>query len=293
MYYSPPYDEDAPAESFTEYIDSLPRNADPEVFGMHDNANITSALNETYGVFDLILSLQPRASAGGAGSSRDDVIMKSAQDILRDLPPVFDEEQASMTYPVNYYECMNTVIVQEVSRYNRLLEVMHRTLVEIQKAINGQVVMSAELEAMGSSLFNQVRGWPPLPGEAIASPFTARPLPAAVGPRPVGDQGLSLLEAARGVGSGAARAAPLHRQLAPRRGPSLLLDFGVLLPPGLPHRHAAELRAQVPGPHRLPVLQLRPAGGGRGRKGAPGRRLSDLRSLPRRRPLGPWQPLAC
>lgn len=37
---------------------------------------------------------------------------------------------------------------QEVDRFNALIKVMNRTLVEIQKAIKGLVVMSIELEDM-------------------------------------------------------------------------------------------------------------------------------------------------
>ena len=45
---------------YLQYIEQLPVNADPEVFGMHDNANITCALAETYSGFDILMSLQPR-----------------------------------------------------------------------------------------------------------------------------------------------------------------------------------------------------------------------------------------
>jgi dynein heavy chain, axonemal len=52
---------------------------------------------------------------------------------------------------------MNTVLVQEVIRYNRLLVVMKETQVSVQRAIRGQIVMSEELEMMANSLFdNQV-----------------------------------------------------------------------------------------------------------------------------------------
>lgn len=55
-----------------EYIRSLPINSNPEIFGLHDNANITFAMNETYQLLSGILKLQPK-SASGAGSSREDV----------------------------------------------------------------------------------------------------------------------------------------------------------------------------------------------------------------------------
>ena len=72
--------DDAPYDSYCEYIESLPINPDPEVFGMHDNANITCAQTETYANFDIILSLQPRVAAG-SGKSREELIGDSAADI--------------------------------------------------------------------------------------------------------------------------------------------------------------------------------------------------------------------
>jgi hypothetical protein len=50
---------------------------------------------------------------------------------------------------------MNTVLAQECIRYNRLLAVMKKSLVEVQRALKGLVVMSAELEEMGTCCYNQ------------------------------------------------------------------------------------------------------------------------------------------
>ena len=47
------------------YIKSLPINDTPEIFGLHDNANITFAQNETFSLLNSITLLQPRASSGG------------------------------------------------------------------------------------------------------------------------------------------------------------------------------------------------------------------------------------
>lgn len=49
---------------------------------------------------------------------------------------------------------MNTVLAQEVIRYNKLLVLMDRQLKEVQKALLGEVVMSEELDNVATSLFN-------------------------------------------------------------------------------------------------------------------------------------------
>merc|ERR1711988_687457 len=120
LYYSIKPDPDAPITSYMEYIESLPMNAEPEVFGMHDNAAITSAITEADASFAIILTLQPRVVAG-KGASREDQIIATAADFHKVLPQPFDIAQIGLTYPTDYYESMNTVLVQECQRYNKLL----------------------------------------------------------------------------------------------------------------------------------------------------------------------------
>jgi dynein heavy chain len=76
-------------------------------------------------------------------------------------------EQVSLMYPVKYDESMNTVLLQECIRFNKLIAVMQETLPMLRKALKGLVVMSGELEAMGQSIFiNAV----PLVWENLAYP---------------------------------------------------------------------------------------------------------------------------
>ena len=143
-------------EDFVEHIRKLPLVPKPEIFGLHENADITCDQNETYSMFETVLSLQPRVNSGG-GLSREDVIEAAAKDIFERTPEPFDIDEVSHRYPTDYNQSMNTVLTQECIRYNALLVVMRKTLQEGLKALKGLVVMSPELEAVTNSIFdNQV-----------------------------------------------------------------------------------------------------------------------------------------
>eukprot|EP00341_Mesodinium_pulex_P015046 CAMPEP_0116986984 /NCGR_PEP_ID=MMETSP0467-20121206/63225_1 /TAXON_ID=283647 /ORGANISM="Mesodinium pulex, Strain SPMC105" /LENGTH=148 /DNA_ID=CAMNT_0004682695 /DNA_START=13 /DNA_END=455 /DNA_ORIENTATION=- len=108
-------------------------------------------VSETNLLLDTALSLQPRSS-GGAGKSWGETLEELAVDISSRVPAEFDIEKALIMFPVRYDESMNTVLTQELMRFNRLIEMVSTTLKDVQKAIKGLVVMSAELEEMGNSM---------------------------------------------------------------------------------------------------------------------------------------------
>lgn len=99
------------------YIRSLPINDTPEIFGLHENANITFAQNETFRTLNDLLQLQPKTSSGG-GISREEIMEKTAKDILAKVPLPSNIVAIMEKYPVMYEQSMNTVLVQEVIRFN-------------------------------------------------------------------------------------------------------------------------------------------------------------------------------
>merc|ERR1711871_451273 len=162
-YYAP---SNGTVDNFVDYVRTLPYSEGPEVFGLHDNANISCAIAETNGLLDTALSLQPKSS-GGSGKSWAETLAELAHDIEARIPPIFDIEKALILFPVMYSESMNTVLTQECIRFNKLIARVKSSLKEVQRAIKGLVVMSAELEGMGN---NMVVGKVPSMWAAVAYP---------------------------------------------------------------------------------------------------------------------------
>jgi len=77
------------------------------------------------------------SSKEGKGVSSEELIIIFAVDVLNKLPIPFDTVLALEKYPTSYNQSMNTVLVQEMGRFNNLLNVISSSLINVQKAIKG------------------------------------------------------------------------------------------------------------------------------------------------------------
>ncbi|KAI8622787.1 dynein heavy chain and region D6 of dynein motor-domain-containing protein [Chytriomyces sp. MP71] len=168
-------------DSYILYIKSLPMAQGPEVFGMHENADIAKDLAETNMLISSTLLTQARVASAG-GKSGDEVTRDIASGILGTLPSDFNIEAIQKIFPVMYDESMNTVLIQECVRFNRLLKIIRDSLQNVIKALKGLVVMSKEFEELVTSLtLNRIpdmwagKSYPSLkPLSAYVSDFVAR-----------------------------------------------------------------------------------------------------------------------
>ena len=111
---------------------------------------MTKDLKETRELFDAIMLTQ--ASSGGASGGSADMLQQIVEDISGKLPANYDLEAVQALFPVTYLESMNTVLAQELIRFNRLISIVRSSLNSLKKAIKGLVVMDAELETLASAL---------------------------------------------------------------------------------------------------------------------------------------------
>uniref|UniRef100_A0A4W3JW30 Dynein axonemal heavy chain 6 n=1 Tax=Callorhinchus milii TaxID=7868 RepID=A0A4W3JW30_CALMI len=155
IYYSPEADT---LQAFREYVEILPLIDDPEIFGMHENANLSFQRQETNTMINTILEVQPRSSAQGTGKSSDEIINEVADSILSKLPEKLDLEVGLESLFVKdamgRLNSLTTVLGQEVDRFNGLLDVLKSSLRMLNKAIAGLVVMSEEMEKIYTSFMN-------------------------------------------------------------------------------------------------------------------------------------------
>jgi dynein heavy chain len=140
--------------SFMSHIESLPSLIPTEIYGFHPNAEITKNLNEAVSLFNSMLLTQSSQTSSKSHSSPEQIAMLIAENILNEPPEVLDEDFANKNFPPRYAESMNTVLTQEVIRFNNLTRCIRNTLADLIKAVGGQISMSGQIEATLKTLFD-------------------------------------------------------------------------------------------------------------------------------------------
>ncbi|XP_017857964.1 PREDICTED: dynein heavy chain 7, axonemal [Drosophila arizonae] len=153
-YYVPVFKD---VELYINFTRDLPQISPPSIFGFHANADIMKDQQETDMLVSHTLLTQDTSSSsddseGSKTLTPEEVVTNVATDILEKLPPLFDREAALLRYPTQYHQSMNTVLVQEMVRFNVLLNTIRTSLITLRKGIKGLVVMSAAVEAVYKSV---------------------------------------------------------------------------------------------------------------------------------------------
>ncbi|XP_047524724.1 dynein axonemal heavy chain 6 [Pieris napi] len=145
-------------EQVREYIETLPGIENPEIFGMHENANIAFENKETTTLVQTIVDVQPRAGGGGGGETPDQIVWRICENTRAVVPTKIDRTliHSDLMVPddMGQLHSLTIVLLHETDRFNKLLSLIHVSLNELQKAIKGVVVMSEAYEEVFSSFLN-------------------------------------------------------------------------------------------------------------------------------------------
>ena len=137
-------------EDYLKFIDNIPVALPAKLYGFHSNADISKDLKETNDICNNLL-LIGGGNATQANEADELKLRKICDDILFKLPKTFDLELVNAKFPVNYNNSMNTVLGQEIVRYNTLTKLIQSTLKNIELALKGTQVLSETLEEVNLS----------------------------------------------------------------------------------------------------------------------------------------------
>ena len=138
-------------EDFGEFIEkNIKLTNSPSVFGLNPNAEIGYLTNSTSNLWGDLISLQIGVSSH-SGKGTGEEYIKSALSII---PEPFDKEeiQSKILQRSSKLTPINVVLLQEIDRWNALVAVMKRSLIDLQKALAGEIGMSEELENLSNSI---------------------------------------------------------------------------------------------------------------------------------------------
>ncbi|XP_055262069.1 dynein axonemal heavy chain 2 isoform X3 [Moschus berezovskii] len=159
--------KDGSLASYKEYISMLPGMDPPEAFGQHPNADVASQITEARTLFETLLSLQPQITPTRAGGqSREEKVLELAADVKQKIPEMIDYEGTRKLLAMDPSP-LNVVLLQEIQRYNKLMETILFSLTDLEKGIQGLIVMSTSLEEIFNCIFDA--HVPPLWGKAYPS----------------------------------------------------------------------------------------------------------------------------
>jgi dynein heavy chain len=146
-------------QHYRDRIGQLSIIDDPDVFGMHENANLRFQLQRSELLMGTILSVQPRlVGSKGGGPTPEDQVTAKCEEFLSMLPDIVAREEAGpttfTTLASGLPNSMSTVLSHELVKYNALLQRIGWSLEEMKKALKGLTVLSEDLDRMYYSFLN-------------------------------------------------------------------------------------------------------------------------------------------
>mgnify|MGYP003961386239 CR=1 FL=1 len=138
-----------------DYIKELPMVDNPEVFGLHPNADITYRSGQSSRALFTMLSIQPKDSGGGGGETREDAVLKISRDVLEKIPPDFNMDEVDTNLKrLGKLKPLTIFLKQEIDRFQKLITLARKTLEDLGLAIGGIIIMSSQLRQAMNALYD-------------------------------------------------------------------------------------------------------------------------------------------
>lgn len=149
-------------EGLMDYINNLPLDDSPTIFGLHPNAEVAFRRREATSMLSSILAIQPK-DTGGDGESREVVVDRMCQTYLQRLKPDFVQSHVKARLEAQKQEStdesgapppLTIFLQQELQRMQVVLTMVRKTLSDLRLAIAGTIVLSERLMAVLGALYD-------------------------------------------------------------------------------------------------------------------------------------------
>eukprot|EP01002_Notosolenus_urceolatus_P014442 NODE_593_length_1940_cov_8.813326_g474_i0.p1 GENE.NODE_593_length_1940_cov_8.813326_g474_i0~~NODE_593_length_1940_cov_8.813326_g474_i0.p1 ORF type:complete len:611 (+),score=165.23 NODE_593_length_1940_cov_8.813326_g474_i0:225-1835(+) len=139
-----------------QYLEELPAVDAPEVFGLHPNAEVSYRTTQAVTTLATILDIQPRSSNVSSGPSREDQVLKAAEDLLKKLPADWKRETTvnPQLQKIGAKMPLNIFLSQEIDRLQAVIGRVRRSLTDLKLAIAGTIIMSQTLQEILDFLYD-------------------------------------------------------------------------------------------------------------------------------------------
>jgi dynein heavy chain, axonemal len=149
---------------YLEYIDSMPAQDSPLIFGLNHLADLTFRLNESLTLINTLVDTQPKESGGAGGLSREDEVkMKIQNEFEKQLPANFIEieymerlRQLKAPPRVDPTKSipLSVFLRQEIQQLQKILDIVRTMLSDMVKAIDGEIIMTPELVTAINNMYD-------------------------------------------------------------------------------------------------------------------------------------------
>merc|ERR1711988_58728 len=146
---------------YHEAIETMKDEDHPNVFGMHANADLTYRAKVTREMLYTVVNIQPKDSGGGdGGPTRDEIVLEQAGKMLKEMPKAFNPVEVrkgveklnggagATPKPLNIH------LKQEIDRMQIIINLTRKTLLSLELAIAGTVIITPDLVDAGACLFD-------------------------------------------------------------------------------------------------------------------------------------------
>jgi dynein heavy chain len=138
-------------KDYHRYIDEHLPAESPNLYGLHPNAEIGVLTKAAEKLFKTILEMQPRDTAGGTASSKEEKVKATLDEIMERLPENFNV--AELLARVEERTPYISVALQECDRMNILVSEIRRTLKELDLGLKGDLTITEGMEVLMNALF--------------------------------------------------------------------------------------------------------------------------------------------